>query len=97
MTESSHSCFLHSLDFNDNNARSLSFRVVILQELVNIFEPFYVNLEEIIDLFDEVFIDEAFSTTLAEKILEQGEIFEIMLFDSTANCFNENEIWWSGS
>ncbi len=87
----------HSWDFNDNNARTLSFRVVILQELGNIFEPFYVNLEEIIDLFDEVFIGEAFSTTLSEKRFEQGEIFEIILFGSTANCFNENEIWWSGS
>jgi len=87
---------LHCFNIGNYNAKILFIAAVILHELVHVFEPQEVDLEEQEKLFCKVFYAEGLSTDPAKITFKQGEIFETMFFGGVAERFERNDIHWGG-
>ncbi len=87
---------LHCFNIGNYNAKILLIAAVILHELVHVFEPQEVDLEEQEKLFCKVFYAEGLSTDPAKITFKQGEIFETMFFGGVAERFERNDILWGG-
>jgi hypothetical protein len=85
---------LNIFDINDDNDRWLFVACIVLHELVHVFEPDHVDLQDSQLLYCSPVNTRRRVNASLERVFEQGEIFEIMMYGGVVGRIDQNTLQW---